>query len=323
MPTRDHAHRDDSLLNRPDGDGGWFRDRGRFRLPGWRRRLGWRPSGGWTDSLVRPGWTEADVVAPGRTNVAEITPDRRPIAPSGAGSLPAVTSISGRLRFRLLPAMLTALGVALLAGGLMSYTTAVEPPPVARDMASYEPLPTYGGGVYLPGGGGSEAGPSFPPGRVATRIVIRRLNIDLPVMLQTDNYGIYPLCDVALYQPLLGQPGQGRATYIYAHAQAGMFLPLLQQSERNNGQRMIGMTVEVYTSDDWLFLYTITEVRRHTRTMQDAIDADTERLWMQTSEGPEGTIPKLQVVADFLSAERTDPKSAHPEAHPRICGVIR
>jgi hypothetical protein len=32
-----------------------------------------------------------------------------------------------------------------------------------------------------------------------------------------------------------------------------------------------------------------------------------------------GTVPKLQVVANFLSAEKTDPKSAHPDAHPRIC----
>lgn len=224
-----------------------------------------------------------------------------------------------RLRARLLPAALTALGLALLANGLMSYTTAVETAPVARPLASYAPLPTLTRGITLPGGDGTIANPSFPPGRVATRIVIRRLNVDLPVMLQTDNYGIYPLCDVALYQPLFGQPGQGRATYIYAHARVGMFLPLLRQSEKNDGAALLGMTVEVYTSDDWHFLYTITEVRRHTRNLNDAFATTTERLWMQTSEGPNGTVPKLQVVADFLSAEKTDPKSAHPAAHPRIC----
>ncbi|HUG28946.1 MAG TPA: hypothetical protein VMQ65_00320 [Candidatus Limnocylindria bacterium] len=227
-------------------------------------------------------------------------------------------SIGRRVGLRLVPALLTATGVALLAGGLMSYTSAVVAPPSPRPLASYEPLPTFGGEIILPGGT-DVVSPSFPPGRVATRIVVRRLNIDLPVMLQTDNYGIYPLCDVALYQPLLGQPGQGRATYIYAHARDGMFRPLLLASEQNNGRRMIGMTVEVYTSDDWLFLYTISEVRRHTRDLNDAINATTERLWMQTSEGPNGTVPKLQVVADFLSAERTTPKAAHPEAHPRIC----
>ena len=238
-----------------------------------------------------------------------------------AGSLPEVTSLVHRVRTRLLPALLTACGVALLAGGLMSYTTVVVGPPVARPLASYTPLPTLGASIAIPGATDALVTPTFPPDRVATRIVIRRLNIDLPVMLQTDNYGIYPLCDVALYQPLLGQPGQGRATYIYAHARAGMFLPLLNRSERaDDGQSMVGMTVEVYTSDDWLYLYTISEVRRHTLDLEDAVNATTERLWMQTSEGPHGTVPKLQVVADFLSAERTDPAQAHPKAHPRKCG---
>jgi hypothetical protein len=223
------------------------------------------------------------------------------------------------LRFRLLPALLTAAGLALLAGGLMSYTTAVEPAPSAVALASYEPLPTIGGPVVLPNGSG-DVSPSFPPDRVATRIVIRRLGIDLPIMLQTDNYGLYPLCDVALYQPLLGQPGQGRATYIYAHARAGMFLPLLTRSEAgDDGKSMIGMTVQIYTSDNWLFLYTITDVRRHTLNLDDAVNTTTERLWLQTSEGTHGHVPKLQVVADFLSAEKTDPASAHPAAHPRIC----
>jgi hypothetical protein len=232
-----------------------------------------------------------------------------------------VETLGGRLRLRLLPALLTALGVGLLSSGLMSYTTAVEPAPSARALASYMPLPTINGGIILPGGSGV-AVPSFPPDRVATRIVIRRLGIDLPVMLQTDNYGLYPLCDVALYQPLLGQPGQGRATYIYAHAQAGMFLPLLEESEQNNGARMLGMAVEVYTSDDWKFIYTISEVHRHTTSLEDAVRTTTERLWMQTSEGSGGHVPKLQVVADFLSAEKADPKAAHPPAHPRICGGV-
>jgi hypothetical protein len=83
---------------------------------------------------------------------------------------------------------------------------------------------------------------------------------------------------------------------------------------------MIGMTVEIYTSDNYLFLYTISEVRRHTRNLDDAVNTRTERLWLQTSEGPYGHVPKLQVVGDFLSAEKTDVKSAHPNARPRICG---
>jgi hypothetical protein len=228
-------------------------------------------------------------------------------------------TVGRRLRLRLFPALLTSLGVALLASGLISYSTAVEPPPTAQALASYDPLPTLTPGFALPSSGGTAAAPTFPADRVATRVVIRRLGIDLPVMLQTDNYGEYPLCDVALYQPLLGQPGEGRATYIYAHARAGMFLPLLDASEINNGAKLIGMTVEVYTSDDWRFLYTISEVRRHALSLDDAIHTTTERLWLQTSEGPHGTIPKLQVVADYLSSDKVDAVSAHPAAHPRIC----
>ena len=33
----------------------------------------------------------------------------------------------------------------------------------------------------------------------------------------------------------LGQPGQGRATYVYAHAREGMFLPLLETSAKAQG----------------------------------------------------------------------------------------
>jgi hypothetical protein len=231
-----------------------------------------------------------------------------------------VDTIWLRLRLRLLPALLTALGVALLTSGLLSYTSAVEVPPAARPLASYAPLPTIDTTINLPGAStGPEVGPTFPADRVATRIVIRRLDIDLPIMLQGASYGSYPLCDVALYIPSLGQPGEGRATYVYAHAREGMFLPLLTASQHNDGARLLGMTVEVYTSDSWLFLYTITEVRRHTRNLDDAINTTTERLFMQTSEGPNGTIPKLQVVADYLSSAPADPVAAHPKAHPRVC----
>jgi hypothetical protein len=231
-----------------------------------------------------------------------------------------VSGISSNLRLRLLPAILTAIGVALLANGLMTYTTAVQAPTAALALPSYEPPPTLSPSIVLPNGADVGPSASFPADRVATRIVIKRLGIDLPIMLQTSNYGEFPLCDVALYLPMLGQPGQGRATYIYAHAREGMFLPLLTESEKpDNGAHMIGMAVEIYTSDDWRFVYTVKEVRPHQTSLDAAFHTNTERLFLQTSEGPHGTVPKLQVVADFLSADKTDPKSAHPDAHPRIC----
>ena len=40
---------------------------------------------------------------------------------------------------------------------------------------------------------------------------------------------------------------------------------------------------------------------------------------LRALEGPHGTVPKLQVLATFVSTGTTDPKSAHPAAHPRVC----
>jgi hypothetical protein len=229
-----------------------------------------------------------------------------------------VSVVARRFRTRLVPALVTALGVALLASGLLTYTVAVEPPFVPRPLASYDPLPTIVPGV-LPGGNGAP-GETFPADRVATRVVVPRLQIDLPVILQQgDAAGDYPLCDVALFQPLLGQPGEGRATYIYAHAREGMFLPLLVASQVNDGRSLIGDAVQVYTSDDFVFQYQIAEVHRHVTDLNDAFAATTETLYLQTSEGPSGTVPKLQVIASFVSKQKASPKDAHPPAAPRIC----
>ena len=85
-------------------------------------------------------------------------------------------------------------------------------------------------------------------------------------MLQTANYGSYPLCDVAMYLPGLGQPGQGRATYIYAHAREGMFLPLLTSSQINDGQGMIGDIVEIYTNDSYRFKHSTTQTKKEGRS---------------------------------------------------------
>jgi hypothetical protein len=230
-----------------------------------------------------------------------------------------VSSVADRFRTRLVPALLLALGIALLGNGLWTYTSVVEAQPVAQALESYDPLPTIDPGLVLPGGGSGQTDPSFPPDRVATRVIISKLRIDLPIIAQPPGSGTFPLCDVALYFTALGQPGSGRATYIYAHARPGMFLPLLISSQDNGGQKLLGDVVEVDTSDNWQFLYTISEVRRHIRDLKDAF-ADKRRLWLQTSEGPSDAYPKLQVVADFLSAQPTNPNRAHPAAQPRQCG---
>lgn len=229
--------------------------------------------------------------------------------------------VARRFRTRLVPALVVALGVALLATGLLSYTSAVEPPFVAQALESYDPLPTID--VATLPGGSLAPGSAFPKDRVATRIVVPRLDIDMPVILQEgaeDRFGTYPLCDVAMYLPFLGQPGQGRATYIYAHAQPSMFLPLYIASLTNNGKRLLGYAVYVYTSDNFVFEYRISSLLLHATNLNDAFATTTEMLFMQTSEGPHGTVAKLQVLASYVSQKAVEPKEAHPAAHPRQCG---
>ena len=232
-----------------------------------------------------------------------------------------------RARTRFVPAILSALGIALLAAGLLTYSAPVEAgpetsqapiivtlPPTAEPSPSAEPTT----GPSATASPTPTPEPTPPADRVATRVVVTALKIDLPVILPP-NPKAYPLCDVAMYISELGQPGFGRATYLYAHARTGMFLPILTASRINNGTSMLGMMVEVYTSDDQLFTYRITEVRRHQLDLDAAIATTTEQVWLQTSEGPKGTPGKTQVVAEFVSSGPADPADAHPVPKPRVC----
>jgi hypothetical protein len=233
--------------------------------------------------------------------------------------------LADRIRTRIVPAILTALGVAFLGAGLLSYTNPVTAEPVQTPGPTAEALvpPTPSPLITLPPIG-SAAPPSanpIPADRTVTRVRVAALNIDLPVIQSAS----VP-CGVALEysDPHLGVPGQGRATYLYAHAQAGMFLPLLTQSQVSNGSKMKGMVVEVWTSDDQRFLYVITKVLRHVAAAS-AFDAPfaakTDEVWLQTSEG-KGAQPKLQVVADLLSQEAADHDVANPTPHPHAPTVV-
>jgi hypothetical protein len=162
----------------------------------------------------------------------------------------------------------------------------------------------------------TSAGIALPTHRVATRVAVPALGIDLPVMRQMTSY---PACNVAMYLRELRQPGQGGVTYLYSHARVGNFLPLLEESRINDGQRMLGMTVRVWTGDNYLFTYRIIEVRRHVTDFAPAFAWQGESVWLQTSEGPRGTVPKLQVIAEHVRTEPTDYASAHPVPRPVSC----
>ena len=149
--------------------------------------------------------------------------------------------------------------------------------------------------------------------------MVPALSIDLPVITPPGGPDAYPLCDVAMFIRELGQPGQGRATYLYAHAREGMFLPLLKT--RAFDQR--GLVVEVWTSDDWLYRYQITSVRRdqpYTTGLVAPSKAKSEQLWLQTSQGPGRDFGYTQVIARPIDARPAAHDAAHPTARPVDCG---
>jgi hypothetical protein len=241
--------------------------------------------------------------------------------PAGLGS--AGMSHAFRRLEQLLPTLVMASGVMLLTVGALAFApprpatppaspaagdplfdpgASAQPPGVVIDIGS--PLPT------------SSSSPR-PPGEraVASRIRIASLAIDLPVI--AGDASEYPPCDVASYAPDLSQPGEHGTTYIYAHAQKGMFLPLLRASLLDDGAALVGALVEVFTSDAQLHLYAVTTVKRHATDL--SIVDGSDQLVLQTSEGPPGTVPKLQVAAVPLSEVPVSAAEARPPAEPRAC----
>ncbi len=250
---------------------------------------------------------------------------------------------------RLVPALLTAAGVVLVTAGLLSYTdptsagaaqggtavigtlapseepseTVISPTPQASGDAS--PVATPEGSAPA----STVPDPTEAPGRaVATRVVVPALNIDLPVVKGDDKY---PYCNVAMYLHTgdtaatdgFGQPGEGRATYLYAHARDGMFGPIYHWAiEKRNPDHMRGMSVLVYTSDFKLYLYEVSAVRLHVFNLDGPLGADTEQVWLQTSEGPKSTPPlgKTQLIADLISVSDATPADAVRKPKPVKCG---
>lgn len=165
--------------------------------------------------------------------------------------------------------------------------------------------------------------PALTRASVPVRIRIETLGIDLPILssdaeLRGNTPG-YPLCDVAQYWTRYDLPGAPGTTWIFAHAQPGMFLPLLEVAEATDGTGLLGLSVSLQLADGRLLTYRIDSVRQHAVDRSIARDrgAKDHRLVLQTSEGPSGTIPKLQMAGTLMDAARTDESA--PEARPRVC----
>jgi len=233
-------------------------------------------------------------------------------------------------------------GVAVIATGLAGPVIAPDAPSAAGSatvVGQIDQLPTPTA-ISSPGGRGSSPtatqspGPTPPipassltnrrPGDTAvgpywvTRVTVPNLNIDLPV-IEAPPAPAFPPCDVAMYLPSLKQPGEAGATYLFAHARTGMFLPILEGSQSSDGVGLLGLRIRVYTSDDRYWDYQVVQVRRHQRTITDALSATRPELWLQTSEGPSPVYPKVQLVALPTGEGQANDAEAHPEPHPLAC----
>lgn len=158
------------------------------------------------------------------------------------------------------------------------------------------------------------------------RVRVPYFDIDLPVVWSgrkvAGNPPGYPLCDVAQYLVDEGLdlrlPGTPGTSWIYAHAQPGMFLPLTLSYFGNGRQELLGRLIKLQLRDGRLLTYRITQV-------DVALDYDIaqrpnerqQRLVLQTSTGTSGASPRLMMAGRLIDAEWTD--EPRPEPNPRAC----
>ena len=149
----------------------------------------------------------------------------------------------------------------------------------------------------------------------ATRVAVPGLGIDIPVIRGPSGY---PPCRVAMYLASVAQPREPGITFIYAHARRGMFLPLLTRWRNSGAAGLIGKTVKVWTSDSYVSYYRITRARK-TNSMTGVFSLTRERLWLQTSTGPNYTYAKLLIEAARYKTVKSTYSAAHPTARPVRC----
>ena len=237
-----------------------------------------------------------------------------------------MADLAERFRTRLFPALLTAFGVTLLAVGLLSTRHPVDGRPArsrrpdASVIAVAEPRHRCSPcRRSAPPRRPADADPTFPADRVATRVRIAALEIDLPIV-KPPRPTATRCATSRCTSSSLGQPGEGKATYLYAHARDGMFLPLLDASQDQERQEDAG-----HGRGGLDERRPALPVRDHRgpappADLDDAIAAKTEELWLQTSEGPKGTPGKPRSSPSRCPQEDADPADAHPTAEAVVCG---
>ena len=205
-------------------------------------------------------------------------------------------------------------GVALVGALLIAVAIPVVltgEPPAAPVPSPSAPGPTLPGGgatflatprPTLPGGTGtprpvatpmspapSAAASSAAAGTVATRIVISRLGIDLPII---EGDGIDAPIGKAAHYPGSGWPGSGTNIYIYGHAREGMFLPLWNVQ--------VGDIVTLDLAGGGQATYRVAEVlpRVPWDSTQYLAATPNEILTLQTSTSYYASAPRFVVIAE-------------------------
>ena len=138
-------------------------------------------------------------------------------------------------RRRLVAIALVVIGLVLVVAALYwwLHRGAPKTPPPPANIVNPDPFPSAPLGTNL-------------------RVKVAELGIDLPVV-QGDGWTV-PLFTAALY-PGMKQPGQGDRSLLYAHAQTGMFGPLLSRGA-------VGQHVEVDRPGQPALHYQITTYTR-------------------------------------------------------------
>lgn len=158
------------------------------------------------------------------------------------------------------------------------------------------------------------------------RVRVPYFDIDLPVVSSrrtvAGNPAGYPLCDVAQYLDDEGLglqlPGAPGTSWIYGHAQPGMFLPLTLSYFQNGKQELMGRLIRLQLRDGRRLTYRVVAVdAAFDYDIAQRPNEQQHRLVLQTSTGTTGASPRLLIAGRLVDAEWTD--EPRPEPHPRAC----
>jgi LPXTG-site transpeptidase (sortase) family protein len=163
---------------------------------------------------------------------------------------------------------------AAVASPVTSATSLVHPTPLAS------PSATTAGSSTHPSPGRS--------GTVAVRVAIPRLGIDLPIV---EGDGMAAPMDRAAHFPGTAWPDAGSNTYLYAHAQEGMFVRLWEAK--------VGDEVRLTLVNAQKRCFRVTEVVPVVAWNDTSFLMPTsgERLTLQTSTSYTPTAPRFVVIA--------------------------